>query len=98
MTNAKFKQASLIAALILITSIAPTMAKEIEVARIGNEVITLQEFNEKLKSFPAQYAEALKQKETRAKLLDQLISEKLILSQATLNFISMTSYNHSINF
>ncbi len=52
--------------------------KQPVVAKIGGESITLKNLNDRILTFPAQYQEALKQKENKAKILDQMIDEKAV--------------------
>jgi len=53
-----------------------------KVASVQGEAITIEEFQTRLKSFPAQYAAALSQKENKLKILDQMIDEKVLMVAA----------------
>ena len=57
-------------------------SKKNAVATIDKEVITVDDLNERLKAFPQQFQTALQQKENKVKVLDQLIDEALLLTEA----------------
>jgi len=57
------------------------MGKDV-IAKIGGEEITKTDLAERIKAYPPQFAEALKQKENKIRVLDQMIDEKLILAAA----------------
>ncbi|MSR88328.1 MAG: hypothetical protein EXS67_01575 [Candidatus Margulisbacteria bacterium] len=52
------------------------------IATVGKTKITIEELNSRISGFPPQYSEALKQKENKAKLLDQMIDEQLLVNAA----------------
>lgn len=52
------------------------------VAKIGGTSISLQAFNERLATFPPQYAEALQKRENKIKILDQIVDEEVVLAAA----------------
>jgi peptidyl-prolyl cis-trans isomerase C len=61
---------------------ALTAAPQDVLATIGTKTITVQDLENRIKAFPPQYAEALKSKDTREKLLDQMIDEQIVLNAA----------------
>ena len=56
--------------------------KKDSIATVGKTHITLSDLNDRIKTFPAQYQDALRQKENKVKLLDQMIDEQLLLNAA----------------
>ncbi len=48
------------------------------VASIGGEVITQKDLEERIKSYPAQYAGAFQKKENKVRILNQMIDEKAV--------------------
>ena len=52
------------------------------VATVEGNTITLDDVQARIKTFPAQYAEAFQNKENRIKVLEQLIDEKVLLVSA----------------
>lgn len=56
--------------------------KKDSIATVGKTHITVADLNERIKTFPAQYQDALRQKENKVKLLDQMIDEQLLLNAA----------------
>ncbi len=61
------------------------------VATVGSETITVQDLQDRINSFPPQYAQELQKKEAKAKVLDQMVSEKLLLVAAKKQGIHNTS-------
>ncbi len=51
-------------------------------ASVEGENITLTDLQDRIKAFPPQYASELEKKETKAKILDQMIDEKILLVAA----------------
>ncbi|MFC1752833.1 peptidylprolyl isomerase [Thermoproteota archaeon] len=49
------------------------------IAKVGGEVITLEELNARLDAYPDQYKQAFAQKENKVKVLDQMIDEEILL-------------------
>jgi peptidyl-prolyl cis-trans isomerase C len=60
-------------------------------ATIGKEKITVKDLNDRLQSYPAQYAEVFQQKENKVKVLDQMIDERLLLAAARKSKISKSA-------
>lgn len=56
--------------------------KKDTLATVGKTQITVQDLENRIKSFPAQYQEVLAQKENKVKLLDQMIDEQLLIASA----------------
>lgn len=56
--------------------------KKDAVATIGGHTISLASFNERLATFPPQYAEALQKRDNKIKILDQMIDEQVVLEAA----------------
>lgn len=52
------------------------------VATVGGNKVTVEDLETRLATFPPQYQEALKQKDNRLKVLDQIIDEEVILAAA----------------
>ncbi len=59
-------------------------------ATVGNENITVADLDERIKSFPQEYAATFQQKEAKVRLLDQIIDEKILLAAAKKKGISKT--------
>ncbi|NDC82295.1 hypothetical protein EB093_01335 [bacterium] len=72
-----------------VTLTAATANKNI-LATVDGVTISSQELQARIDAAPAQYAEALKTKEVRSKLLDDMINEKLILNAAQKKGIERT--------
>jgi peptidyl-prolyl cis-trans isomerase C len=56
--------------------------KKDAIATVGKTQITVQDLENRIKTFPAQYQEILSQKENKVKLLDQMIDEQLLIVSA----------------
>lgn len=68
------------------------------VATVGSESITVSELQERIASFPAQYQDALKNKEAKIRLLDQMIDEKLLMTAAKKQGIPQSAeYKRQLN-
>jgi peptidyl-prolyl cis-trans isomerase C len=52
------------------------------VAKVNGEKITLEQFQNRLATYPPQFAAALRQRENRLKVLDQMVDEKVLLVAA----------------
>jgi len=51
-------------------------------ATVGGTKITVQDLNDRLATFPPQYAQAIQQKDNKIKVLDQMIDEEVVLEGA----------------
>ncbi|MGE4169174.1 MAG: peptidylprolyl isomerase [Candidatus Margulisiibacteriota bacterium] len=89
------QKAVLILTALLASSVLCGMASydpnKVVLATVGTQKITLQDLNDRLATYPPQYAEALQQKENKAKVLDQMVDEQLILSAAKKEGIAKTA-------
>mgnify|MGYP003962338357 CR=1 FL=1 len=72
--------------------------KKNSVATIGRENITLTELNEKIEGFPAAYKEALKKKENKVKILDQMVDEIVLYNAAKKEgYTKSVEYKNQLN-
>ncbi len=83
--------------LVVLTSLALTTsvihAAPTVLATVDGVKITSDDLDDRVKSFPPQYAEALKEKENRLRLLEQLINEKILVAAA-----KKAGLNKSVSF
>ena len=78
-------------AILMSSTIAVASEPKNVIATVGKTQITIDELNSRISSFPPQYSAALQQKENKAKLLDQMIDEQLLVNAAKKSGTDKTS-------